>query len=257
MTARALLVAAALFAASAIRAEDAASPLARLKSNEEISVRIAACAELARPPHRGAPAFSALRQAMERDLSERVRLAAAVAALTYPGGGTLGHIGQFLKNEPGDGVRRDLLLALSTEPAHFENPDATRLIMSALAEDPSVEVRRAAAAALGARGDALALGAVGRASEKDDDAEVRAAARRAMVILAKPPKARAKPNGSDPPKPDAVFGVDPCPRPWGWCSCAGAVKLKPKCLTRLECRSRRNEMRNHGLACNWDGHSED
>lgn len=256
MTARALLLAAALLASRA-PAEDAASPFERLKAAQETADRIAAAAELARPPHRGPAAYRALGEAMNRDLSERVRLAAAVAALTYPGGGTLELIGSFLKTEPGSAVRRELLVALSTEPAHFENPDATRLLISALADDPSVEVRRGAAEALGGRGDALALGAAGRAAEKDESKDVRAAARAAMLILAKPPKPRPKPKLPDPPKPDAVFGVDPCPRPWGWCSCAGAVKLKPKCLTRPECRSLQNEMRNHGLACNWDGRSED
>jgi len=254
---RALLLAAAMLTASFASAEDAPAPISRLQSAQETAERIAAAGELARPPHRGQEAYRALGEAMNRDLSDRVRLAAAVAVITYPGGATLELVGAFLKTEPGSAVRRELLVALSTEPAHFENPDATRLLVAALADDPSPEVRRGAAEALGARGDALALGAVGRASEKDENKDVRAAARGATLILAKPPKPRPKPKPPAAPDPNGVFGVDPCPRPWGWCNCYGAIRLKPKCLTRPECRSRQNEMRNHGLSCNWDGHSED
>jgi len=257
LTARTLLLLAALIAAAPARAQDAASPFTRLESAAEPSDRIRACSELALPPHRGPRAYQALNVAMDRDLSERVRLAAAVAALTYPGGQTLKHIGSFLKSEPGAGVRRELLVALSSEPAHFDNPDATRIIASSLSEDPSVEVRLGAAAALGARGDPLALGAAGRASERDENKSVRDAARRTMFILSKPPKPRPRPKLPIPPKPDAIFGQDPCPRPWGWCGCAGAVQLKLKCLTRAECRSLQAEMRRNDLVCRWDGHSED
>ena len=252
MTARTLLLLAVMSMAAPARAEDAASPFARLKSAVESSERIRACAELASPPHRGPPAYQALNAAMNNDFSERVRLAAAVAAITYPGGQTLSHIDAFLKSEPGAAVRRELLTALSTEPAHFENPDATRIIAFSLTEDSSVEVRRGAAAALGARGDALALGAIAQASEKDADKGVREAAQRSRIILSKPPKPKPKPILPDPPKPDAVFGQDPCPRPWGWCSCAGAITLKPKCLTHDECRSLQSDMRQHNLICRWD-----
>lgn len=256
LTARTLLLLAALIAASPARAEDAASPQARLQTAAEPSDRIRACAELARLPHRGPLAFQALDDAMTRDLSERVRLAAAVAAITYPGGKTLARIDSFLKSEPGAAVRRNVIVALSTEPVHFENPDATRIIASALADDPSVEVRLAAAEVLGERADPLALGAVGRASEKDADKDVREAARRSMMILSKPPKPKPRPKRSDPPKPDAVFGKDPCPSPWGWCACAGPFTAKPKCLTRDDCRRRQGEARNYDLECKWDGQSE-
>lgn len=253
MTARALLLASALFATAAARAEEASSPFIRILSEAEPSERMRACGELAQPPHRGPRAYEALIAAMNHDLSERVRLAAAVAAITYSGGQTLNHIDSFLKSEPGADVRRRLLVALSTEPAHFDSPDATRILIAALGEDPSVEVRLGAAAALGERGDPLALGAVGRASEKDEDKGVRDAARRSMLILSKPPKPKPKPKLPDPPKPDAVFGQDPCPVPWGWCACSGAVTLKPKCLTRDECRSLQSDMRHHHLECKWDG----
>lgn len=252
MTVRALFLLAALLAAATASAADADTPFARLKSAPEPSARIGACAELARPPHRGTQAYQALHAAMGDDLSERVRLAAAVGAISYPGGRTLADIDAFLKSEPGAAVRRELLVALSSEAAHLDNPDATRIIAVSLAEDQSVEVRRDAAAALGVRGDRLALGALRRASEKDADKDVREAARRALILLSKPPKALPKPKLPDPPKPDAVFGVDPCPRPWGWCACAGAIALKPKCLTRPECGSLQAEMRHHDLECKWD-----
>ena len=256
MTPRTLLLLAALIAASPVRAEDAASPFERLKSASEPSVRALACAELAQPPHRGPSALLALDEAMNRDLSERVRLAAAVAAITYPGGKTLGRIDSFLKSEPGAAVRRNLIVALSTEPAHAANPDASRIIAASLTDDPSVEVRLAAAEVLGERADVVALGAVGRASERDADKAVREAARRSMLILSRPPKPRPKPKLPDPPKPDAVFGKDPCPRPWGWCACAGPFTAKSKCLTPAECRSRQIEARNYNLDCKWDGQNE-
>jgi hypothetical protein len=257
MTARALLLLAALFAAGPARAEAPESVYERLKSAAEPEDRIRACAELSSASYRAPRAYQALAAAMDRDLSERVRQAAAVAALAYPGGQTLALIDAFLKAEPGAAVRSAVLVALSTEAAHFENPDATRIIAYSLAEDPSPEVRLAAAAALGARGDVLALGAVGRASERDGNPGVRAAARRAMIGLSRPPKPKPKPQLHDPPKPDAVFGKDPCPRPWGWCACSGAIKLKPKCLTRDECRSLQSEMRRHDLTCGWDSLGRD
>lgn len=254
MTARASLLLAALLAAAPALAEAPESAYARLKSAAEPADRVRACAELSSAPNREPRAYQALAAAMDRDLSDRVRQAAALAALTYPGGSTLALIDAFLKTEPGAGVRRAVLVALSTEPAHFENPDATRIIAYSLSEDPSREVRLAAAEALGARGDVLALGAVGRASGKDESKAVREAARRAMIILARPPKPKPKAQLHDPPKPDAVFGRDPCPTPWGWCACSGAIKLKPKCLTREECRSLQSEMRRHDLTCDWDAH---
>lgn len=257
MTARALLLASALLASSPAFAEDSASPFSRLRSSSEPAERILACSELAAGPHRGPRAFDALTAAMNRDLSDKVRLAAAVAAITYPGGRTLDLIDKFLKGEPGTAVRRALLVALSTEPAHFNNPDATRIIASALGNDEDVEVRLGAAAALGARGDVLALGAVGRASDRDSSEKVRAAALRSMIILSKPPKPKPAPKPPDPPKPEAIFGVDSCPRPWGWCACAGAIALKPKCLTHEECRSVQSNMRQHSLVCRWDAQSKD
>ncbi len=256
MTARALLLVALLASASAA-ADDPASAFTRLRAAEDPADRIRACAELSTGALRGPRAYDALVNSMSRDLSDRVRLAAAAAALTYPGGGTLDDLSRFLKTEPGAEVRRDLITTLSTAPAHRDNPDATRVILAALVEDASPEVRLAAAAALGARGDALALGGVGRASEKDESKAVRAAARRAMLILAKPPKRKPAPQPPKPPKADAAFGIDPCPQPWGWCVCSGAIKLKPRCLTHDECRTLHGEMRRRDLACSWDGRSED
>lgn len=250
-------IAAALLAAGPARAEEAGSPFSRLAASPEASERILACGELAKPPHRGNRAYLALVEAMKRDLSERVRLAAAVAVVSYPGGQTLTDIDAFLKTEPGAAVRVELLVALSTETLHFGNPDATRIIASALSDDPSSDVRFKAATLLGARGDVLALGAVGRAAGKDENKGVREAARRAMITLSKPPKPKPKAKLPDAPKLTAKFGVDPCPRPWGWCKCEGAITLKPKCLTQDECRNLKAEMSRHSLLCKWDGLTED
>lgn len=244
-----------VFLALPARADDA-TPYTRLANSQEPAERIAACVELAKPENRGTPAYTALHKAMGGDLSERVRLAAALGALTYGGGQTLAHIDAFLKTEPGPEVRRDLLLALSTEPAHFENPDATRILISSLQEDPSPDVRLGAARGLGLRGDALALIAVGRAAEKDEDKRVREAAKVAMKILSKPTKARPKPKGPPPPKTDAVFGKDACPIPWGWCACSGAIALKAKCVTGPECREMNNEMRHRDLECHFNGSTD-
>ena len=252
MTAKALLLACALLASAPAGAE---TPFERLRSAAEPADRILACGELAKPPHRGPTAYEALSSAMKSDLSERVRLAAAVAALTYTGGRTLADVDEFLKTEPGTDVRRDLLVALSTEPAQFENPDATRIIASSLAEDPSDEVRLAAARSAGERGDSLAIGAVRVASEKDASKAVREAARKSFLILTKPPKPKAVPKVAE-PKNDAVMGKDPCPYPWGWCICSGVIKLKPKCLTREECAGLQSKMASNGLVCRWDGHAE-
>lgn len=252
MTARALLLACALLAAAPARAE---TPFERLRSAEEPADRVLACAELAKPPHRGPNAYDALSRAMKSDLSERVRLAAAVAALTYTGGRTLADGDEFLKAEPGSAVRRDFLIALSSEPAQFVSPEATRIIAASLLDDPSDDVRLAAARSAGERGDPLAIGAVRAASEKDKSKAVREAAKKALGILSTPPKPKPVPKVT-PPKNDAVKGKDPCPPPWGWCGCSGAIKLKPRCLTRDECRGLQSKMASNGLVCSWDGHAE-
>lgn len=247
----------ALGAAAPARTEDAETPLLRLRSAADPADRARACAELASPPHRGTHTYEVLSAAMGRDLSERVRLAAAVAVISFPGGEPLKRAEAFLTSEPGAEVRRELLLALSTEPAHRDNPDATRLIASLLSDDPSSEVRGAAASALGARGDQVARGAAARAAQGDKDKSVREAASRALAALLAPPKAKPRPKPPQPPKPDAVFGRDPCPPPWGWCACGGAIRRPPKCLTPGECRSLQADMRRYDLACTWDGHTGD
>lgn len=200
----------------------------------------------------GAATFESLVETAGHDLTPRVRLDAAIGALAFSGGKTMEFADGFVKSEPGWEVRREFLLALATAPAHAANPDATRLLASALAEDPSPEVRRAAAQALAVRGDRVAIGAVRRASASDADKETRQAAARAMIALSAPPK--AKPRKALPPvKEDAVKGKDACPFPGGWCECAGAIKRPAKCLALSDCRELQAQMRHHDLTCTWSG----
>jgi len=200
----------------------------------------------------GGATFESLVETAGHDLTPRARLDAAIAALAFPGGKTLAFADGFVKSEPGWEVRREFLLALATAPAHAGNPDATRLLAAALAEDPTPEVRRAAADALAARGDKVALGAVRRASASDADKETRQAAARAMIALSAPPK--AKPKKSLPPvKEDAVKGRDACNFPGGWCECAGAIRRPAKCLAIGDCRALQAQLRHHDLICTWSG----
>jgi|CXWL01.1.fsa_nt_gi hypothetical protein len=218
-----------------------------------------ACEEELQPPAgtqapapTGEARLKALSEIMRRDLSERARLGAALEIISMPGGDALTLAESFLKSEPGAQVRRELLAALSTSSAHLDNPDATRAIAALLSEDPSVEVRLAAAEALGTRGDLVARGAVQRAATSDEDKGVRAAAAKAFLQLSSPRKAKPKPQPK-PPKDGAVYGQDPCQYPWGWCSCKGIVTVRPRCLTKDECDNFRSEMRRHDLSCTWSG----
>ncbi|MBI3289721.1 MAG: HEAT repeat domain-containing protein [Elusimicrobia bacterium] len=249
---RALLLAAALLAPLGARAGKAPSPWELLESAEPAE-RAAACAELARPPHQSTASYAALSRAMRDDLSDRVRLAAGVATLAFPGGATLAAVEGVLKTEPGAEIRRGLIVALATAPAHADNPDATRMIAAALADDADKGVRRAAAAALATRNDPAAVGAVRRASADDADKGVREAAARAFSVLSIPPKAKPKKKAPKRPDPEGVKGHDACPLPWGWCECSGVVRVRPQCLTTKECRTRNAEMQHYNVSCTWNG----
>lgn len=259
----AALLAAALLAAtplSAAPASDAAADdaladaLLRLRSEPAAPARAALCADLARPPLRGPRAYAALAEAMERDLSDAVRLAAAKSVATWPGGEPLERLDKFLKTEAGPGARRELALALSTEPAHLANPDATRLLAALLLDDPSPAVRRGAAVGLALRGDTAGIAAARKAAASDADKDVRAVAAKAVAVMEKPRKAKPQPAAA-PPKPGAVKGKDRCAPPYGWCECGyPVIKTPPKCLTRADCRHLFiNSYRRNGLSCDWDG----
>jgi 3-methyladenine DNA glycosylase/8-oxoguanine DNA glycosylase len=199
--------------------------------------------------------FESLTETAGRDLAPRVRLDAAVAALAFPGGKTLEFADTFIKSEPGWEVRREFLLALATAPAHAHNPDATRLLASALDEDTSGKVRRAAADALAVRGDRIALSAARRAAAGDADKETRLAAARAVAVLTAVlkavPKAKLR-KAAAPLNEDAVKGRDPCPAPGGWCECAGAIRRPAKCLLFGDCRKLQAQLRHHDLTCLWN-----
>ena len=246
-----ILMAAAV-PAHALSPEDSA--LEALHSDDP-AARAAACVALATAPTHGPSVYGALALAMDRDLSERVRLAAGKAVITFPGDDPLKRVLRFFQSEPGPQNRIDLTVALSTAPSRLEDTGVTDLISSLLAEDPSAEVRGAAALALARRGDTRALPAVRLAAEKDADKSVRDAARRALKLLSAPRPAppKAKPWQPTPPKSDAVKGKDPCPAPWGWCECDGPIKLAPKCLTRSECRVELDTAIGLGMPCTWNG----
>ncbi|MEK7389830.1 MAG: HEAT repeat domain-containing protein [Elusimicrobiota bacterium] len=252
-----LALCAALTAAPALSQDAEHIPLLRLQSSDPSERRVA-CALLASAAHRGPQAYRALLDTMRRDLSERVRLSAAAGIITFPGTEPIQHVEAFFKTEPGPAVRRELLIALSTEPTRLGDSEATRLIASLLAEDQSAEVRRTAADILGQRPGPAARTALLAASRADVDKEVRSLALRSLGALLSPPKTKKKSSAAlKPPKADAVFGVDSCLPPWGWCACVGAVRLKPKCVTKDECRDTRSEMRRYDMTCDWDGQAPD
>ena len=250
----AFLVTMALLAAIPARAataEDAA--LERLHSQDP-AARERACAELAHAPQRGPRVYPALFFAMDRDLSERVRLAAAEALITFPGDEAARRVQSFLQTEPGAQTRADLIVALSTDSSRLEDSTITDLISQTLSNDPSPEARRSAALGLANRHDSRALPAVRRAAENDADKSVRDAARRAARVLSAPRRVQAKPAYQKPtPKADAIKGQDPCPEPWAWCECDGPIKRPPKCMRRNECRVELDTMIQLGMPCTWSG----
>ncbi len=250
------LLLALLLAPAALAAEaDIADVLVKLRDEPEPAARAAMIEELNKPPLRGPRAYQALVDAMERDLSDAVRLAAAKAVATWPGGEPLERLDKFMKTETGALTRRDLALALSTEPAHATNPDATRLLANLLLDDPAPAVRRGAAVGLALRGDISALGAARKAAASDADKDVRAVAAKAVAVMERPPKAAAKKKAPPPPKADAVKGKDKCSPPYGWCECGyPVIKTPAKCLTREDCRHLfLNSYRRNNLSCDWDG----
>lgn len=249
------LLALLLSAGSAAADPDAGEAAARLREEPEPAVRVELAQRLGRPPLRGPRAYAALAEAMERDLSDAVRLAAAGQVATWPGGEPLERVERFLKSESSPASRRALALALSTEPAHAGNPDATRLLAALLLEDDSPAVRRAAAEGLALRGDITGVGAARKSAGADPDKEVRASAARAVAVMLKPRKPAAAKKEPERPKENAVKGKDPCRPPYGWCECGYPIlKSAPRCLTKPECaRLYKDSYRRNDLSCDWDG----
>lgn len=238
--------------ASAASAEDAA--LERLRA-PDAAARERACVELASATGRGTSVYAALALAMDRDLSERVRLAAAKAVIAFPGDDPLRRAQAFLQSEPGAQNRIDLTVALSTEPTRLEDSGVTDLLSTMLSDDPSPEERRAAALGLARHGDARALPALRRAQEKETDASARDAASQAVRTLSAPRPARPRPAPPKArlPKPGAVKGEDDCPEPRAWCECGGPIRRSPKCLARDECRIEVDTAIHLGMSCTWSG----
>jgi hypothetical protein len=250
------LALAVLLAAGPVRAASSIdSAISRLQNAPEPADRERACAELAAAPRADGRVYAVLSLAMNRDLSDQVRLAAAKIVITFPGDEPLARAKQFLLSEPGPQTRSGFAAALSTEPVHREDAIATQLISGLLADDVSPQVRRAAALGLVRRGDMSALPALRRAAENDADRSAREAACAAVKALtaARPAKARTGPYKPKEPSPDAVKGKDPCPSPWGWCECSGPIKREPKCRLRPECREMYNTLLEIGIPCTWDG----
>lgn len=247
----ALLLAPAAFAAD----DDLSAVLVGLRAEPEPAARVLLVRKLNAPPLRGPRAYETLVETMERDLSDAVRLEAAKAVATWPGGEPLERLDKFMKAESGAMSRRDLALFLSTEPAHAGNPDATRLLANLLLDDPAPAVRRGAAVALALRGDASVVGIARKAAASDPDKDVRSVAAKAVAVMTRPPKAKSKKKAPPPPKTDAVKGKDKCSPPYGWCECGfPVIKTPPKCLTREDCRHLFiNSYRRNNLSCDWDG----
>lgn len=250
----ALLFLAALLSASPARAATAEEAALAALHSEDAAVREKACVQLGTATTRGPGVYPALFLTMDRDLSERVRLAAAKAVITFPGDDALKRARGFLQSEPGPENRLQLIVALSAEPSRLENPEVTDLIANQMFDDPRPEVRRAAATALARRGDRHALPAVRRVAQNDADKAVRDAALLALRVLNNPPPAKPmKEYKPKPPKPDAVKGKDPCPAPWGWCECDAPIRRPARCLERAECRVEVNTMIQLGMPCSWNG----
>jgi len=249
-----LLLLASLLAAVPARAASAEDAALQQLRSDDAAVRAGACVELATATERGPRVYPALALLMDRDLSEKVRLAAAKAVITFPGDDALRRAESFLKSEPGPETRSDLIVALSVEPSRLGNAAVTDLIAAQMFDDPRPEVRRTAATALARRGDRRALPAVKHAAKNDADKAVREAAALAVrVLLAPPPSHPLQQYKPKPPKPDAVKGKDPCPAPWGWCECDGPIKREPKCLERSDCRVEVNTAVQLGMPCSWNG----
>jgi hypothetical protein len=176
--------------------------------------------------------------------------------ITFPGSEPLGRVEKFLQSEPGEQIRGDMLVALSTEPARLEDAEVTGLISRSLSDDPAAAVRRAAAGALARRRDVRATPAVRKAAENDVDKSVRAAAAEALRVLSIPrtPPKRIKIKKPE-PKDDAVKGKDSCPSPYAWCECDGPIKRPPVCLKKKECRVEIDTMIQLGMPCTWNGNS--
>ncbi|MFI5360840.1 MAG: HEAT repeat domain-containing protein [Elusimicrobiota bacterium] len=252
---RTLLLLAALSMAVFARAAAPENPAIDRLQSDDAAVRERACVELASTTARGPHVYAALALAMDRDLSDRVRLAAAKAVLTFPGDDAIKRAQAFLQSEPGSENRIALTAALSVEPAHLQDGSVTDFISGRLTDDPSPEVRRTIPADLARRGDPEGLPAVRRAAQNDPDKLVREAAGRAIRILSAPRPAPPKPKvwKPQPPKADAVKGKDPCPAPWAWCACDGPIKRAPKCMTHAECRVSVDTLIQLGMPCTWSG----
>lgn len=204
--------------------------------------------------------YAALQQAMNDDLNDEVRQAAAEGLLHYDGTTPLLALEKFLRAEPGEHVRKSICDSLSEASLHAGNPQATALLAERLRHDPSPKVRLSAAAALEARKDRRALKDLLLAMQGDADAKVRRRARRAHAILSKIPPPSVKmdedePAQSEPHEPQK--GRDSCGGIQGWCECALAIPpttLPARCLALEQCQSRYDDfLRRNGYRCLWDG----
>ena len=227
-----------------------------LHGAEDSSVRLEAVHTLSMPAYKGSLAFKTLAWAMQNDLSNKVRQAAAIALMNYEGGDTLPLLDKFLEEEIGDDVRRSVCAALATAPAYGSNRTATTLLAERLLEDSSPAVRLAIIEKLLARQDTAALDGLKHASKEDEDERVRAAALAAWKKLSTPPEiAAVKPPKPEPPPYGAVKGVDHCPLNFGWCECSRPpLKIRPRCVSREDCEHVFfNSYKRQGFFCSWNG----
>lgn len=230
--------------------------IATLARDESAAVRLEAVRTLNRGSFRGDRGFEAVAKAMNTDLSDTVRKAAAASVLSYEGGRPLSLVEAFLKDEQGEDVRRFVCVALATAPVHAGSSQVTTILTGRLAEDPSPVVRLAALESLASLGDRRALPDLKRAADKDDDKRVRERAKRVYAELSKPPKVEVR----KPPKPPEVpYDAVKCPRGLGWCACEkGPIQPKPRCMDLEDCKQKyENVYRHQGFGCKWNGQSVD
>ncbi len=223
---------------------------------EDPPMRLDAVRVLSGSAYKGPLAFKALSWAMQNDLNNDVRQAAAVALMDYDSGETLPLLEKFLREEIGDEVRRSVCAALASAPAYASNRGATTLLAERLGEDPSALVRLSLIDDLLRRQDPAALESLKRDAQKDDDKSVRAAAWAAHKKIAAPRKVReAKTAKPAPPSYNAVKGVDHCPLGFGWCECGRPpLKIKARCVQREDCEySFFNSYKRQGFDCSWNG----
>ena len=104
-----------------------AAVLKQLPREDSPHVRLAIVKALAKPNFHSDAALNALGSAVQNDLNDKVRSAAATALLTYEGRPAVGYVDHALAIEQGEDVRLTFCLALASSPVHREDPAVTEV----------------------------------------------------------------------------------------------------------------------------------